>query len=245
MDPYILHGQVFWQAYCAVRYRLNSSSSAIMDLRMGREQKQRQTLAERLIHKVCSKRHAILARLHYFVWVYETSQSPGCLPILPCFSLCASSLNLRVTTSLLSVGFLGLQTLQFAAQGNNLVGFALIIFLWSVLATSATFGCSSKRIRARMGSARRIWPLNDRNLFNWADKMTLLDQAAELVENFGYLKPSSHHQLPASPRMDHQFQIGNFFFQGHDKYNFEFATAAEDTTARLLAKAKRWKLAVK
>ena len=128
MDPYILHGQVFWQAYCAVRYRLNSSSSAIMDLRMGREQKQRQTLAERLIHKICSKRHAILARLH-FVRVYETSQSPGCLPILPCFSLCASSLNLRVTTSLLSVGFLGLQTLQFAAQGNNLVGFALIIFL--------------------------------------------------------------------------------------------------------------------
>ena len=33
------------------------------------------------------------------------------------------------TTSLLSVGFFDVQTLQFAAQGDDLVGFALIIFL--------------------------------------------------------------------------------------------------------------------
>ena len=85
-------------------------------------------------------------------------------------------LNLRATTSLLSVGFFGLQALQFAAQGDDLVGFALVIFLWMVLATSTTFGCSFKRIRARMGSVGRIWPWNDWNLFNWAQKMTLLDQ---------------------------------------------------------------------
>ena len=41
-------------ANCAVRYRSDCSSSAITDPRIGREQKPRQTLAERLIHKVCS-----------------------------------------------------------------------------------------------------------------------------------------------------------------------------------------------
>ena len=85
-------------------------------------------------------------------------------------------LNLRATTSLLSVGFFGLQALQFAAQGDDLVGFALVIFLWMVLATSTTFGCSFKRIRARMGSVGRIWPWNDWNLFNWAHKRLELVQ---------------------------------------------------------------------
>ena len=53
------------------------------------------------------------------------------VPVLLCFSLCASRPNLCATTrtSLLSVGFFGLQTLQFAAQGDDLVGFALIVFL--------------------------------------------------------------------------------------------------------------------
>ena len=68
----------FWQANCAVRYRSNSSSSAITDLRMGRVQKMRQILAGRLIHKVCSGRHANLARL-LFVRVYKTSP---CAPLL-------------------------------------------------------------------------------------------------------------------------------------------------------------------
>ena len=68
----------FWQTNCAVRYRSNSSSSAITDLWMGRVQKQRQTLAERLIHKVCSGRHANLAR-RVIVRVYETSP---CTPLL-------------------------------------------------------------------------------------------------------------------------------------------------------------------
>ena len=68
----------FWQANCAVRYRSNSSFSAITDLRMGRVQKMRQILAGRLIHKVCSGRHANLARL-LFVRVYKTSP---CAPLL-------------------------------------------------------------------------------------------------------------------------------------------------------------------
>ena len=125
---------------------------------MGREQKQRHTLAERLIHKVCSELHANVARRLVFR-EYETFP---CTP-LP-FFLCATRPNLRATTSLLSVGYFGLQTLQFVAQGDDLVGMALIIFLWTVLATSTTFGCSSKWNRELMGSALsagRICQWND------------------------------------------------------------------------------------
>ena len=90
-----------------------------MDVLMGRGQKQRQTLAVRLIHKVCCVLHANLARLLLFR-VYKL------FPVL--LSLCASHLNLSETTNLLSVGFFRLQTLQFTAQGDDLVGFCAYYF---------------------------------------------------------------------------------------------------------------------
>ena len=98
------------------------------------------------------------------------------LQVLLCFSLCTGRPNIRSTTSLLSVEFFGLQTLQFAAQGDEVDGFALIISRWTVLATRATFGCSFKRTRERMESAGRICPWNDWNLFDWAHKMTIMEQ---------------------------------------------------------------------
>ena len=48
--------------------------------------------------------------------------------VLLCFSLCSSRPNLRAMTSLLSVGFFGLQILQFATQGDDLIDFVLIVF---------------------------------------------------------------------------------------------------------------------
>ena len=100
----------------------------------------RQTLVERLIHKVCPELDANLARM-LFVRVYETSP---CTPLL--FPLRKQP---ESPTSLLSVWFFCLQTLQFAAQGYDLrlVCFALIIFLWMVLATSATFICKFRRLK--------------------------------------------------------------------------------------------------
>ena len=130
---------------------------------MGQEQKQQQTLAERLIHKVCFELHTNHPQLLLFKCI-------KLLSILLCFSLWASCHILSVTTSLLSVEFFSFQTLQFSAQGNDLVGFALLIFLWLVLVTIAMFGCSFMRFWALMGSARRIWPLKDWNLYNWAHK---------------------------------------------------------------------------
>ena len=97
---------------------------------MGRVQKPRQTLAERLIHKVCSERHANLAR-RLFIRVYETFPfTPLLFPLreLP-ESPRDDELAERRIFDLVSVGFFDLETLQFAAQGDDLVGIALIIFL--------------------------------------------------------------------------------------------------------------------
>ena len=50
------------------------------------------------------------------------------------------------------------------------------------------------------------------------------------MENFGFLKPNSGSQLPASSIVQEQYikYKQAIFFQTRDKYNFEFATAAED-----------------
>ena len=154
----------FWQANCAVRYRSNSWTIRPLRIYGWGE---------------CRSRDGHLQKGSFTKFVTSCTQislDSFLFERMKHLSLCTSHPNLRAKTSSLSVGFFGLQTLQFAAQGDDLVGFALIVFLWTVLATSATFSCSFKRIRAWMGSAGRIWPLNDWNLFNRAHKMTLLDQ---------------------------------------------------------------------
>ena len=71
-----------------------------------------------------------IAQLHFSRW-YEISL---CTPLL--FPL----QELPKSTSLLNVGFLSLQKFKFAAQGDDRVGHAIIIFLWTVLTMSAMFG---------------------------------------------------------------------------------------------------------
>ena len=86
VDSDTSHLQVFGKQIVLLNtFHACSFSAVITEVRMGREQKSRHTLAERLIHKVCSE--IALSRTQISL---DDSFSRVCklLPVLLCWSLC-------------------------------------------------------------------------------------------------------------------------------------------------------------